>query len=557
MNMRDWSRRDVLAALVGLPAASAAVGGCSKARPPLPAGRIVGASSAFGHRLRDSAHITPQSNDWVDTRVVIVGGGVAGYSAARRLLAAGVRDFVLIEIESEPGGLSRSGKSQVASYPWAAHYLPVPMKENRALVDLLCEMNVVSEIDAFGEPIVAPSFLCQEPAERHFADGRWHADLVDRTGRTAAERTQFQAFARLIDDWVAWRDNTGRRAFAIPLNDCSDDPKVTKLDHITMQQWMDQHGLTSKTLRWYIDYCCRDDYGMRMGQTSAWAGLFYFASRVRRPGDVAQPLITWPEGNGRFISHMHELIEEEADVRLGLAVTEINCQPAVGDGLEVVAVERDSKAAVGFRTSHVVFAAPQYLRPFLIRPNDTSAPDVRRFEYGSWFVANMHLANPPVERDVPLAWDNVLHDSQSLGYIVATHQIAANRSASRTDGPTVLTYYYPLCEADPAHARARLLEMDWETCAEIVLNDLERAHPDIRQIVERIDVMRWGHAMVRACPGFIWSRHRRDASRPYRRIHFANSDLSGLPLFEEAFYHGNRAAEEVLSALKVSFESIL
>jgi hypothetical protein len=35
---------------------------------------------------------------------------------------------------------------------------------------------------------------------------------------------------------------------------------------------------------------------------------------------------------------------------------------------------------------------------------------------------------------------------------------------------------------------------------------------------------------------------------PWRGIHFAHSELSGMALFEEAFYHGVRAAEEVLAA---------
>ena len=64
----------------------------------------------------------------------------------------------------------------------------------------------------------------------------------------------------------------------------------------------------------------------------------------------------------------------------------------------------------------------------------------------------------------------------------------------------------------------------------------------------RLDVVRWGHAMVRPKPGFIWSSARRQAAKPYRGIHFAGADLSGLPLFEEALYHGVRAAEEVLTA---------
>jgi hypothetical protein len=35
----------------------------------------------------------------------------------------------------------------------------------------------------------------------------------------------------------------------------------------------------------------------------------------------------------------------------------------------------------------------------------------------------------------------------------------------------------------------------------------------------------------------------------YPHIFFAHSDLSGISIFEEAFYHGNRAAQAVLAAI--------
>jgi hypothetical protein len=44
----------------------------------------------------------------------------------------------------------------------------------------------------------------------------------------------------------------------------------------------------------------------------------------------------------------------------------------------------------------------------------------------------------------------------------------------------------------------------------------------------------------------MWGGARALATLPFRGIHFANTDLSGIPLFEEAFYHGLRAADEVL-----------
>ena len=52
--------------------------------------------------------------------------------------------------------------------------------------------------------------------------------------------------------------------------------------------------------------------------------------------------------------------------------------------------------------------------------------------------------------------------------------------------------------------------------------------------------------MISPRPNFVWSGIRERAMKPYRNIHFAHTDLSGVALFEEAFYHGLRAAKEVL-----------
>ena len=248
--------------------------------------------------------------------------------------------------------------------------------------------------------------------------------------------------------------------------------------------------------------------------------------------------MTWPEGNGRLVSHLYE--RARSNVRLGLAVSEII---PTDPGVDVIAVDRDLETSVGFHADRVIFAAPHFLTKYVIRPyREAPHPHVADFQYGAWMVANLFLKDRPKSLGFPLAWDNVLYESESLGYVVATHQRGLDR------GPTVFTYYYPLTDADPRAGRTRLMETDWASWADIALTDLSRAHADIRLQVERLDVMRWGHAMIRPRPGFIWGGARIKASTPYRRIHFANTDLSGVPLFEEAFFHGVRAAEEVLSA---------
>lgn len=150
-----------------------------------------------------------------------------------------------------------------------------------------------------------------------------------------------------------------------------------------------------------------------------------------------------------------------------------------------------------------------------------------------------------------MAWDNVLYESPSLGYVVATHQALVDH------GPTVWTYYYPLNDPEPRFARTKLLSMSWSDCADVAITDLSRAHPELPGLVESLDVWRWGHAMVRPTPGFLFGQSRRKAALPDGRIHFAHCDLSGMALFEEAQYWGVKAAEAVMTARGVSFKSSL
>ena len=101
----------------------------------------------------------------------------------------------------------------------------------------------------------------------------------------------------------------------------------------------------------------------------------------------------------------------------------------------------------------------------------------------------------------------------------------------------------------PAAARERLLTATREEWAGRVLDDLARPHPDIRSLATRLDVFRWGHAMVRPVPGFMWGKARATLAVPRGRVHFAHSDLSGMSLFEEATFRGATAAEAVLRNL--------
>jgi NAD(P)-binding Rossmann-like domain len=509
------SRRELLAAFLGAPFAALA---CRKSPPALPPGVIVGASDAVGHRLRSPIRELPA--EWSDADVVIVGAGVAGLAAAWRLRAA-QRDALVLELEEVAGGTARSGTSRVSAYPWGAHYVVAPMADDKPLIRLLREMSI---IDARGE--VGEEFLCRDPQERLFYRGRWYDGLYLAAGASDEDLRQLHAFDQEMTRWSLWRDAKGRRAFAIPTALASDDAEVLALDRMSMRQWLDAKGWHSPRLRWYVEYGCRDDYGALLDDTSAWAGIFYYASRIADPAKGSEPMITFPEGNGRFVAHLGK----SAHMDSGWLVTSVI--PNDG-GVDVVALSRDGRHLRGIRAKQVVFAAPQFIAARVVRDYPR---DVHGFVYGSWLVANLVLNGRPK----PLAWDNVFYDSPSLGYVVATHQSDIDY------GPTVLTYYYALCDRDPRVARERLLSAGRDAWAEVVLSDMSRAHPDIRSMTTRLDVMRWGHAMIRPHPGFINSPARRAAREPWRNVHFAQCDLSGVALFEESLWHGVRAAEEIL-----------
>ena len=538
---RGLTRRDMLR--MGPGAAAAMALGCTPGLPAsaeraLDAGRIagavVGASHRLGHRLRDGAR--PEPRQVRDVGVAIVGAGVAGLSAAWKLARSGMRDFVVLELEADPGGNSRWGANDVSAYPWGAHYLPVPTAEATATRELVAEMGLVLDTGPDGEPVYDPRHLCHAPQERLFVDGGWREGLSARDvvnpapgSAEAAELAAFEADMRRYRDY---RDARGRRAFALPVAAGSDDAAVAGLDGMSMREYFDRAGWSSRRLRWYVDYCCRDDYGCTLETTSAWAGWHYFCSR---PDDVEY--LTWPEGNGRIVRHFLDRVG--GNVLPGMLVYRVRPTGGAGaGGVEVDVLDTRTETAVRFRARHCIYALPRFTAPYVI--DGYALAGLESFTYSPWVVANLTVDRPPDGA----AWDNVLYDSPSLGYVVATHQ--ALRTAP---GPSVLTWYLPLAVPNPDAARAWMLAQEWRDWASLILADLVQAHPDIESRVSRIDVMLWGHAMIRPAPGFIRGEARRRAAAPHGAIRFAHSDMSGISVFEEAQYHGVRAAEEVMRAL--------
>ena len=535
------SRRDLLRLCPSV-AAALAVGCGSRAGPSVDreidtgriAGSIVGASHEVGHRLR--AGDLPEPQEIRHVPVVIVGAGIAGLSAGWKLAKSGFRDFAILELESAAGGNSRWGANDVSAYPWGAHYLPVPSAESTAVRELLEEMGMVQDLGPDGDPIYDPRHLCHMPQERLFIDGRWQEGISagDLTSSTPGDRAIFAEFEQQARRYQEYRDARGRRAFALPMTLSSDDPDLVALDRISMQEYFDRAGWTSERLRWYVDYCCRDDYGCSLETTSAWAAWHYFCSR----GDGVEYL-TWPEGNGRIVRHMAERLERHLHTGMLVHRIHVTADPTAHEtsagGVDVDVLDTRTNSSVRFRARQIIYALPRFTVPYVLDGYDL--PGIDRFTYSPWMVANITVDRLPEGA----AWDNVIYDSLSLGYVVATHQ-----NLRVAPGPSVLTYYMPFTVPNPEVTRRWMLERSWDEWVSIILGDLAPAHVDLESLVTVIDVMLWGHAMIRPVPGFLWGEARRRAADTFGPVRFAHSDMSGLSLFEEAQYRGVRAAEDLM-----------
>jgi glycine/D-amino acid oxidase-like deaminating enzyme len=507
------------AALVGggVPLVAPALVGLKRKSPRTIAGGFVDDGGAVGHRLRDGT-LTGGGARGPETRVpvVIVGGGMAGLSAGWELRrrGAGVSDFVILELESVAGGNARSGENEVSAYPWAAHYVPVPSVKSTLVRELFEELGVLRD------GVWEERYLCFSPQERLFAHGEWHDGIEPDFALDAAGRAAFGRFDQLIAELRA------SGGFTIPMADGvrRDSP----LDRISMADWLAQHQLDVPALRWYIDYACRDDYGALARDTSAWAGVHYFASR---PHDEQGPL-TWPEGNGWIAKRLIAMLADH----IRPAEPAVRIERAVGGrGMRW----RVATTKGTYLAESVIFAAPSFLVPYVV---PELAPRRVPLVYSPWLTANLTLDRLPRERGhgAPLSWDNVIYDSPALGYVDATHQSLRTHSER-----AVWTYYWSLADRAPADGRRDLLALTWRDCVERIFTDLERAHPDIRECVSRIDVMRLGHAMVRPTVGFLAATADVVRLAP-PGLHLANSDLSGLSLFEEAQSRGVSAARAVL-----------
>jgi hypothetical protein len=500
-------------------------------------GKISGANFKTGHLLKTEVKEIPKEIKYIDT--IIVGGGISGLSAGWYLKKNKYNNFLIFEMDTNVGGNSQSGANSISKYPYGAHYVPIPGIEANYVKELFEELGIIQGYKN-GLPIYNEFFLCADPNERLFFQGQWQEGLVPTRGIQLEDKRQYKEFFSFVKSLKTKKGKDGKPAFAIPIEFSSKDSEFLDLDKISMFDFMNSKGWKSKYLHWYVEYSCRDDYGVSHKRVSAWAGIHYFASRDGKAANAeSHTVLTWPEGNGYLVDKLKEINQKQ--IRTDMLVYHIETDEINNYFIDVL--NTVNKSTVRYYAKNLIYAAPRYTAKKIIKNYSDTISDT--LDFSPWVVANITLKQKPVGRGFPLSWDNVSYYSRSLGYIVNNHQdLTINRNE------IVISYYLPLDGIDLRTERLLTLIKSYNDWVEIILPDLEKMHRGITKDIIEMDIWIWGHGMVSPGIDYLWSDRRKKMLTPFQGIEFAHSDMSGFSIFEEAQYRGCEAAKIILQKRK-------
>ena len=221
-------------------------------KPPVSINRV---GLPLGHLLRDGELINQPTRRY-ECNTLILGGGAAGLGALWYLAKHNHRDVLLAEGFERNGNNAAYTSSDGLKAPSGAHYLALPSKESVYVREMLADFGILQPDGSFRE-----TDLVYAPESRLLYQDKWVDHLFPK--EDADSKRFFDLIGRLKQ---AYGDD-GKKIFAIPIALSSADETWRKLDNLTFKQWLEQEGYNSPELLWYLDYCCRDDYGQGIGQS--------------------------------------------------------------------------------------------------------------------------------------------------------------------------------------------------------------------------------------------------------------------------------------------------
>ena len=488
--------------------------------------------SEVGHRLR--IPWVESEYDFSHTeKISILGAGIAGLSCGYFLSKQQSKSFSIYDLGTNSGGNSDYFESDLSRASWGAHYLPVPSAENIPLIQFLKDHKIIVGENQ-GLPIYDEEYLCHDPQERLLIRGGWQNSLLPDYGLSGVEKDELKRFHDFTKKLKRAKGSDGQWVFDIPVEHSSRDEEYLVLDQESFYDFLIKNNFKSEALHWLCNYSCLDDFGTNHRKTSAWAGLHYFCSR--RPdisGADEESILVWPEGNGFLKDKLEKSLAQP--VKTQHLIRKITKQ---NNTFRVYIDSLMDNKKFYLETEQIVYALPRYTYPYVA---DQDVKNYDQLKYNPWLVAHIKVKKSVLEKMHPLAWDTVRFLEKGLGYVNNNHQ-----GTNPNQDEVLITSYYAFSDDSPKQEREKLRQMDSSQIRNFVLGELEKIHLGISTVITSIDYKILGHAMISPQVNFIWQQRANLLPRIKDGIIFAHSDMSGMSLFEEAFYQGHQAFETLL-----------
>jgi len=463
------------------------------------------------HSDYKSGHLTQESSGFTTgkdlrTDVLIVGGGIAGLTAAWQLKD---RDILVLELSDRAGGSSSAGEEAGTVFSMGAHYdLSYPSTYGENVLSMLEAMNIIKYQPWKDHWTFADSqyIVPHKRKNRCFDHGEYRDDVLPE----GPEKEQFEK--------IIWRYN---EKMQLPTRLTDNEHKllnnVSFLDFLLKEMPLTDHFVRC------LDYNMRDDYGGTASQVSALAGIHYFICRPYYTQVV--DLFSPPEGNNYFVN---KLIDDlpNGTVKINSVVKRLSVEK---DGVTAEVLDVTRRENYRIKANKVVYAGQKHALKYVF-PQDSHL--FKNNRYAPWMIVNIVIKNDL--EDIGYWQNEIITDDPSFLGFVDSNMQHKGKQPNR-----VLTAYYCLPEA----SRNDLVntEQNKAVIAENTIRHIEEYFgTKIRHLTRAVHIKPMGHAMPLPVPGYLF----RDANegRSDENIVYAGVDNGRLPLLFEAMDSGIAAA---------------
>lgn len=442
--------------------------------------------------------------------VVIIGGGIAGLTAAWRLRH---RDIVLLEASDRVGGRMRSESHGDYWLNYGAHLFPAP----GSLVDTIATELALETVPVWGSMMglaVGSTKLTSGPVESY----------PMRLPLSPADRIGFALRGLKVQRAVG-----GYHRIAKPRpGESPADTRARILAYEDERTFGDFLGSMSSGVE-SIFACASHRATAELDELSAGCGIGLFALVWGGKGSlIARNMLG---GTGRLPAAMAERLGPDR-VRVNASAT------ALRDSGEALTVDYQGPSGrQQIRARQVVLAAQA---PFASELARDVAPAAAEALGGMSYGAFLNVALATKERG-PMPWDAVYAmATPGRSFDMFTNQVhALRRQGPRRSGGSLMLFA-------GGHGAAELIERSDDAITGRFVDDLVRLFPEAKGLVQDARVQRWPLGNVYARPG------RRHLQEPLegalgggRNLHLAGDYFAELGNLEAAARTGASAAARV------------